>query len=164
MCQKGFSLFWATLLKCRWSLKSTLNFQALGTFRVHQLNCYQTPLWGALGKSGGKEGGEEPSKCCSESPAPPLQPEQFASTCLIYICVWTSSCPTKKGGGGERHWKASNLAPCLTEEAQRSWEKGSKSHSKFIQQILTEHYYGPDAQWTKMSALISCHEEWGSSL
>lgn len=97
MSQKGFSLFWVTLLKYRWSLKSTLNFQALGTFRVHQLNCYQTQLWGALRKSGGKEGGEELSKCRSESPAPPFQPEQSAFTCLIYICAWTSSCTTKKG-------------------------------------------------------------------
>lgn len=37
--------------------------------------------------------------------------------------------------------KASDLVrpPCLTGEVQRSWEKCSKSHSRFIQQILSKH-------------------------
>lgn len=58
MCQKGFSLFWATLLKCKWILKSNLNFWAMRTFRVHQLDCSQTVLWGALGESGAKREGK----------------------------------------------------------------------------------------------------------
>lgn len=55
MCQKGFSLFWTTLLKCKWILKSNLNFRAMRTFRVRQLDCSQLfseELWGSLGQGG----------------------------------------------------------------------------------------------------------------
>ena len=97
-------------------------------------------FWGVWGK----EGGEEPDKWCSQSLTPPLQPEQSAFTCLVCICTWTYSCSTKKGVGGilkAFEW----VPPCLTKEAQRSWDKGSKSHSKFIQQLRAEHLL-----WTRL--------------